>query len=156
MGRSDDPFLLAGESGYDEREVLPAARREGDEVALSVAATMKLGLHFWSRRLRGRARVADEAIEHIGGMVGTAICTLIHLTGALSRIQVAPNDRSTARFVRQSTGLAPQVGGGRTGKLRGTVCADPGCVGASARAAQQGGALPRTGRSSSPRSTSSP
>ena len=48
MGRSDDPFLLAGESGYDEREVLPAARREGDEVALSVAATMKQGLHFWS------------------------------------------------------------------------------------------------------------
>ena len=26
MGRSDDPFLLAGESGYDERDVLPAAR----------------------------------------------------------------------------------------------------------------------------------
>ena len=30
MGRSENPFLLAGESGYDEREVLPAARREGD------------------------------------------------------------------------------------------------------------------------------
>ena len=26
MGRSADPFLLAGESGYDERDVLPAAR----------------------------------------------------------------------------------------------------------------------------------
>ena len=33
MGRADDPFLLAGESGYDEREVLPVARRENDLVA---------------------------------------------------------------------------------------------------------------------------
>jgi len=32
MGRSADPLLVAGESGYDERDVLPAARREGDEV----------------------------------------------------------------------------------------------------------------------------
>ena len=48
MGRSEDPFLLAGESGYDERDVLPAARRESDEVTLSAVATQKLGLHFWS------------------------------------------------------------------------------------------------------------
>ncbi len=32
MGAQHDPLLLAGESGYDEREILPAARREGDTV----------------------------------------------------------------------------------------------------------------------------
>ncbi len=63
MGRSEDPFLLAGESGYDEREVLPAARREGDEVALSVAANVKLGLHFWSGDYAGAVRVADDALR---------------------------------------------------------------------------------------------
>ena len=45
---------------YDEREMLPAARAEGDEVALSVAATLKLGLHFWSRRLRRAALTASR------------------------------------------------------------------------------------------------
>ena len=56
MGRSEDPFLLAGESGYDEREALPAARREGDVVALSVAASVKQGLHFWAGDYAGAIR----------------------------------------------------------------------------------------------------
>ena len=55
MGRSEDPFLMAGESGYDEREALPAARREGDMVALSVAASMKQGLHFWAATTPARS-----------------------------------------------------------------------------------------------------
>lgn len=105
MGRSEDPFLLAGESGYDERDVLPAARREGNEVALSSAATMKLGLHFWCGDYAGAVDVADEAIEHAGGMAGTAILQLIHMTAALSRIHVAPGDRSTAQSVRRALAL---------------------------------------------------
>ncbi|WP_209305742.1 AAA family ATPase [Mycobacterium sp. PS03-16] len=105
MGRSEDPFLLAGESGYDERKVLPEARREGDEVALSSAATMKLGLHFWCGDYAGAVGVADEALTHAGGMAGTAILQYIHMTSALSRIHAAPADLSTAQAVRRSLAL---------------------------------------------------
>ncbi|WP_066907078.1 AAA family ATPase [Mycobacterium interjectum] len=105
MGRSADPFLVAGESGFDEREVLPAARREGDEVALSAAAAMKQGLHFWCGDPAGAAAATPEAIEHISGMVGTAISQLIYLLGALGMMRCAPRDRATVRFVRQALAL---------------------------------------------------
>ncbi len=102
MGRSADPFLLAGESGYDEREVLPAARREGDEVALGVAAAMKQGLHFWCGDHAGAAAATPDAIEHLGGLAGTTASQLVYLVGALSMIHCAPRDPSTTRFVRQT------------------------------------------------------
>jgi predicted ATPase/class 3 adenylate cyclase len=102
MGRSADPFLLAGESGYDERDVLPAARSEGDEVALGVAAAMKQGLHFWCGDHAGAVAATPEAIERLGGLDGTAASQLVYLVGALSMIQCAPRDHSTARFVRQA------------------------------------------------------
>ena len=137
MGRSDDPFLLAGESGYDEREVLPGGPPRGRRGGPERRRGQKLGLHFWCGDYAGAAAVADEAIEHIGGMAGTAICKLIYMISALSRIQrraAGPLDRPLRAPV---TGAAPQVGGGRTGQLRGTVCADPGSLGAGARAAPQ-------------------
>lgn len=102
MGRSANPFLLAGESGYDERDVVPAARREGDEVAVGVAAAMKQGLHFWCGDHAGALAATPEAIEHLGGLAGTAASQLVYLVGALSMIQCAPRDPSTARFVRQT------------------------------------------------------
>jgi class 3 adenylate cyclase len=105
MGRSADPLLLAGESGYDERDVLPAARREGDEVALSVAAAMKQGLHFWCGDYAGAVTATSEAIEHLGGLAGVAASQLVYLLGALSMIQCGPRHRSTARFVRQALAL---------------------------------------------------
>lgn len=105
MGRSADPFLLAGESGYDEREVLPAARHEGDEVALGVAAAIKQGLHFWCGDHAGAAAATPEAIEHLGGLAGTTASQLVYLVGALSMIHCAPRDSSTARFVRQTLAL---------------------------------------------------
>jgi predicted ATPase/class 3 adenylate cyclase len=105
MGRSEDPFLLAGESGYDERVALPAARREGDEVALGAAATMRLGLHFWAGDYAGAVEVADDALAHIAGMEGTAIMQLVHLTSALSRIHVAPNARSTRSCAHRALAL---------------------------------------------------
>jgi len=105
MGRSEDPFLLAGESGYDEREALPAARREGDKLALSVMANMKQGLHFWAGDYAGAVRASDEAIQHIGGMAGTVTLQLVHLVSAFSRIQVAPNDPSTRLAVRRALAL---------------------------------------------------
>lgn len=105
MGRSADPLLVAGESGYDERDVLPAARREGDEVALSAAAARQQALHFWCGDYAGAVAATHESIDHVGGMVGSAISQLIYLIGALSMIQCAPRDRSTARFVRQALAL---------------------------------------------------
>ncbi len=105
MGRSEDPYLLAGESGYDERVALPAARREGDEVALGAAATMRLGLHFWAGDYAGAVEVADDAIEHIGGMQGTAIAQLVHMVNALSRIHVAPDTHSTRRCAHRTLAL---------------------------------------------------
>jgi len=105
MGRGENPFLLAGESGYDERQVLPAARREGDGVALSVAMNVKQGLHFWAGDYAGAVRVSDEAVEHLGGMAGMAGLQLFYLASALSRIRAAPNDRSTRQSVRQVLAL---------------------------------------------------
>ncbi|RZT14182.1 adenylate/guanylate cyclase [Mycobacterium sp. BK558] len=102
MGRCDDVYLLAGESGYDEREVLPAAGREGEEVILSQAAIMKQGLHFWSGDLGGAHAATDEAMSHDFGMVGTAIAPLVHMIGALSMMAQAPRDRATAHFVRKT------------------------------------------------------
>ena len=72
--------------------------REGDEVTLSSIATQKLGLHYWSGHYAGAlGGAADEAIEHIDGMAGTAFMQLIYLTEALSRIQAAPKDRATEK-----------------------------------------------------------
>jgi class 3 adenylate cyclase len=105
MGRSEDPLLLAGETGYDEREVVPAARREGDEVTVGTVATMKQGLHFWSGDHAGAVAVTDETIEHIGGMAGTAISQSVYMIGAISMIHCAPRDRSTVRFVRKALAL---------------------------------------------------
>ena len=110
QGRSDDPFLVAGESGYDERETLPAARAEGDEVTLSSIATQKLGLHYWSGDYAGALDgVADEALEHIDGMAGTAFMQIIYLTESLSRINAAPKDRATRRSVKRALGLRAQL-----------------------------------------------
>ena len=105
MGRSEDAYLLAGESGYDERVVVPAARMESDGVALSVAATMKLGLHFWSGDYTGALAVVDDAMEQIAGMDGNPVMQLIHLKCALTRIHAAPEDRSTRRAVRTALTL---------------------------------------------------
>ena len=74
-------------------------------MALSVAANMKQGLHFWSGDHAGAAVATDEAIEHIGGMAGTAVLQIVYMIGAMSRIQSRPNDRSTARFVRKTLAL---------------------------------------------------
>ena len=105
MGRSEDPYLLAGESGFDEREVLPVARREGDVVALSATATYKLGLYFWSGDYEGAVDTIDEAMEHIDGMAGTAVTQIIYLTSTMSRIHAAPKDRATRRAVNKTLAL---------------------------------------------------
>lgn len=105
MGRSEDMFLLAGESGYDERVVVPAAHLEGDEVALSVAATMKVGLHFWAGDYPGALGAADEAMKRIGGMDGNPVMQLVHMVDALSRIHAAPKDRATRRAVHKALAL---------------------------------------------------
>ena len=97
MGRSADPFL--------ERDVLPAARRQGDEVAQSAAGSAMQGLHFWSGDYAAAAAVTPETIEHIGGMAGTAVSQLIYMIGALSMMRCAPRDRSTVRFVQQALAL---------------------------------------------------
>ncbi|MDT5178222.1 MAG: hypothetical protein QOJ95_2420, partial [Mycobacterium sp.] len=112
MGRSEDLFLLAGESGYDEREVLPAAEREGEEAILSMAAIMKQGLHFWSGDLAGAYAATQDAMDHDMGMIGTAISPLVHMIGALSMMQQAPRDRSTARFVRKTMAMHRKAAAG--------------------------------------------
>ena len=86
--------------------MLPTARREDDEVTISVAATQKLGLHYWSGDYAGALDgVADEAIEHVNGMAGTAIMQMVYLTETLSRIHAAPNDRSTKKSARRALAL---------------------------------------------------
>jgi predicted ATPase/class 3 adenylate cyclase len=106
QARSKNPYLVAGESGYDERETLPAARAEGDLVTISSIATQKLGLHYWSGDYAGAVGgVADDAMEHIDGMAGTAFMQIIYLTNALSRIHGAPTERSTKQAVKRALAL---------------------------------------------------
>ncbi|WKG06110.1 AAA family ATPase [Mycolicibacterium sp. HK-90] len=105
MGRCEDPLLLAGESGYDEREVVAAARREGDEVIMGIAAAMKQGLCFWSGDHAGAIPFTEEVIRHFDGLVGTSVTQLVYLVGALSLIEHAPRDRATGRFVRKALTL---------------------------------------------------
>lgn len=105
MGRSADPFLLAGESGYDERDVLPVARRENDTVTISAAAITKLGLHFWCGDYAAGIALADETEPLLIGMVGTPNVQLFHMANAISRIHSAPSERSTAVAVRRALKL---------------------------------------------------
>jgi predicted ATPase/class 3 adenylate cyclase len=105
MGRSQEPFLLAGESGYDEREVLPVARQENDSVALSAAAITKLGLHLWYGDDAGALPFAEETERLLDGMAGTSNVQLYHFANALIRMHLAPRDRSTARAVKRALAL---------------------------------------------------
>lgn len=105
MGRGADPFLLAGESGYDERVVLPVARRENDIVALSVAATTKAALHFWQGDADGALTRTKEVAEYLDGMRGTSNFQFHFLMVALLRIQRAPGRRSTRRAVHRALSL---------------------------------------------------
>lgn len=105
MGRCEDPLLLAGESGFDEREVLAAAQREGDVVAMGIVAAMKQGLCFWSGDHVGAIPFTEEAVRHIDGLVGTSVSQLVYLIGALSLMQHSPRERATARFVRRAMSL---------------------------------------------------
>ncbi|MDX1875582.1 AAA family ATPase [Mycolicibacterium sp. 120266] len=105
LGRSEDPMLVAGESGYDERAIVPAARNEGDEVTLSVAADVKQGLHFWSGDHVGAAAVTEEVMQHLAGTVGTTGLQLVHMVSALSGIHSAPDARATRKTVRDSLAL---------------------------------------------------
>ncbi len=105
MGRCDDVLLLAGESGYDEREVLPAAEREGEQVILNNAAINRQGLHFWSGDHAGAVEATEEIIAHPEGMVGSIIAPLVHMIGALSMMAENPRGRTTAHFVRQTLAM---------------------------------------------------
>ncbi|CDO09835.1 cyclase [Mycolicibacterium cosmeticum] len=105
LGRSEDAMLVAGESGYDERVIVPAARHEGDEVTLSVAADVKQGLHFWSGDYAGAVAVTEDVMRHLAGTVGTSTQQLVHMVNALSRIHSAPGDRATRSAVRESLAL---------------------------------------------------
>ncbi|MCP9275473.1 AAA family ATPase [Mycolicibacterium arenosum] len=105
MGRSEDHLLLAGESGFDEREVVPAAREEGDAVTLGVVEAMKQGLHFWAGDYSGAAGAGNEALAHSDGLVGTAPLQSAHVLSGMSMIYSAPHDRSTRRFLRKTIAL---------------------------------------------------
>ena len=145
MGRSENPLLLAGESGYDERQVLPAARREGDGVALSVAMNVKQGLHFWSGDYAGAIHVTDEAVEHLGGMAGMAGLQLFYLASALSRIHAAPNDRSTRRSVRQAVALHRKWAASSPANYAAPSALIEGAWARAGGQHKQGGALPHPG-----------
>lgn len=105
MGRGEDPLLLAGESGYDEREVLPVARQENDVVTLSTSALIKLSLYFWCGEDSGGLRALEETARYLVGLTGTCNVPWFHMMNAMIRIRVAPGDRSTARAVRRSLAL---------------------------------------------------
>jgi predicted ATPase/class 3 adenylate cyclase len=105
MGRGDDPLLLAGESGYDEREVLPVARQENDVVTLSTSALIKLSLCFWCAEDSDGLSALQETARYLVGLTGTCNVPWYHMMNALIRIRVAPRERSTAHAVRRSLTL---------------------------------------------------
>jgi predicted ATPase/class 3 adenylate cyclase len=102
MGRSADPQLLAGESGYDERVVRAAAERERDSVAIGMLAICKMTLLYWHRDYAGALRCAEETGRHNTGLAGTTSVHTYELINALIRVAMAPDARSTRRAMRRS------------------------------------------------------
>ena len=64
-------------------------------------------------------------------MAGTAFMQLIHLTERPEQDPCRAEGPLDQAIGAPGLGAAPQVGGGRTGQLRGTLCPDPGSVGAA-------------------------
>ena len=120
-GRTDDPFLLAGESGYDEREVLPVAQREHDVVAQSIVAIIKMGLHFWNGDDEGAISFAEETAKHLTGQSGTPNMQLYHMVNALSRLASTTQRSGDDRGYAPRAASPPSLGGGRTCELHGSA-----------------------------------
>ena len=110
MGRADEPFLLAGESGFDEREVLEIAEAEGDLVAISATAISKMGLHFWFRDFAGALAQAEIVETHLDGQRGTSNVPTYHLINAISRLMTDPRSKQTRRAVKAATKLYKEWG----------------------------------------------
>jgi predicted ATPase/class 3 adenylate cyclase len=105
MGRSPDPFLLTGESGFDEDAALEVARHANDTIALSSVTIIKLGLRFWCGDDRGALVLAEETEGYLAGQTGTSNVPYFHLFNALIRTRLEPNSAPTARAVRQALKL---------------------------------------------------
>ena len=99
MGRSESPFLLAGESGFDERDALVAAEQEGDTVSLGATAITKLALHFWYGDSAGAVELIPEVEEHLEGMAGTLNVPSFHLMDAYCRAMADPKSRTTKKAI---------------------------------------------------------
>lgn len=99
MGRSESPFLLAGESGFDERDARAAAEQEGDSVSLGATALTKLALHFWYGDAAGALDLIPEVEEHLEGMAGTLNVPSFHLMDAYCRAVADPNGRATKKAI---------------------------------------------------------
>ena len=78
-------------------------------------------------------------------MAGTAISQLVHMIGALSMIQAAPGDRSTARFVRQALALHRKWAAGAPENYAAPYALIQGAWARARGQHAQGGALPSPG-----------
>lgn len=100
MGRADDPLLLAGESGFDERDALAHGEAQQDVVTVAATAITKMGLHFWHGDYAGVIEQAAVLEPHLGGMSGTPNVPAFHLMNAYGRLKLHPRSRQTRRAVR--------------------------------------------------------
>jgi predicted ATPase/class 3 adenylate cyclase len=99
--RSPDRYVLAGETAFDEREVIPRAQRDADTVALATYHLSRQGLFYWDREPR-RAIEAAATLEddYLEGLTATAMVPLFHLVKALSWFAVEPRSPETRRAVK--------------------------------------------------------
>jgi len=102
MGRSPDPLLLVGDTGYDERVAFPAAIEHHDVTALGAYHLTKLGLHFLYGDFDGGVHHAAESEKYLDGNRGTPNIPIFHLTNSIVRLRSAPHRRATRRAVRRA------------------------------------------------------
>lgn len=87
------PYVIAGTTGYDEKDVL--SRPGEDAVSLSVLWNTKLELAVLSGHYEVAPRFADETGRYLSGLAGTTIVPLHHMLNAYGRVKAEPDRRST-------------------------------------------------------------
>ena len=100
LGRTSDPRLLAGESGYDEATVQADPVMRDNVVLHSAWAITKLGLHFWHGDYEECVGYAALVEQVRLGLRGTSNVQLFHMVNSISRLHARPDERSTRRATR--------------------------------------------------------
>ena len=100
MGRAPEPYVLAGNGAYDEREVRPRAEKDGDTVALSTLLLCQLAVRFWGGDYRGAVGSAEELQQYVEATSGTTNVPNAQMHHFFSACKAHPKARATRSLAR--------------------------------------------------------